>query len=188
MSKQTYQDRNKILREMGYKTYKDYLESELWESIRERVFKNRGDKCVLCSNPPTCVHHRGYGKAVLLGEELHQLVAICFECHKEVEFKANGDKRTLVQSQSRFDTLLKKYRKTLDKNKFNKMIGQLGYCKKCGKKAKKKSEYCKEHTLASERKMCPQCKKRPAGNHGKWCYPCLFGNVNKWKAGARRRN
>ncbi len=172
---------------MGYKTYKEYLLSPLWESIKDRVYKNRDYKCVLCSEEAQCVHHRGYGRAVLAGEELHQLVTLCNKCHQAVEFTKGGFKRSLVESQASFDALLKKKRKSLGAKVAEKMVGKLGYCNKCGKKAIKQKLYCKDHRPKEERKICPQCKIRPQGNHGIWCYPCLWRNVDRWSGGRARR-
>lgn len=187
MSKQTYQDRNKVLKDMGYKNYQEYLLSPLWVSIREKAFEEKGKKCCLCDNEATQVHHRGYSQEVLEGKSLKQLVPICYGCHKSVEFRDNGTKRSLHDVESKFNSKLKKYRGTIDVNNNEKMKGQLGYCRICGKKAKKGKSLCNQHKrYDAPKKICPKCKKRPQGNHGKWCYPCLFGNIERWKAGSKR--
>lgn len=109
----TYADRNRTLRSIGYNTYKDYLNSDLWKRIRERALREHGDKCRLCESPVQVFHHRGYGKAVLLGYEIKQLVPLCSKCHTKVEFWPNKKKRTLQEAHSAFVRLWKhvKYRK-----------------------------------------------------------------------------
>lgn len=41
-------------------SYKEYLESQLWQEIRSRVLKRDGYKCKICKCLATCVHHKSY--------------------------------------------------------------------------------------------------------------------------------
>ena len=74
--------------------YDMYLRSSLWKSIRSRVKKATGRRCVGCGEAATAVHHRSYAPAVLDGDDDSQLVPLCNDCHHEVHFEANGTKRT----------------------------------------------------------------------------------------------
>lgn len=86
-----YEDRDRILAEMGYASYAAYLESDLWKSIRARVIGTRGMACRMCGKPATAVHHNQYSEANLTGKSLGHLFPICHSCHESVEF-VNGEK------------------------------------------------------------------------------------------------
>lgn len=184
MGSQTYQDRNKILVSMGYTSYTAYLASSLWMGIKERVYQQKGTECYLCGASAGCVHHRGYGRDVLLGLDLSPLVPICSGCHQEVEFKANGEKRTLVEVQSRFNKIVRARKLGFqDKSK----IGLRGRCTRCGAKARKGSLYCRPHdpgpSPTAKRRICPECKERSARLNNKWCSECLTEKIKVWSKG-----
>lgn len=80
-----YGERSHNLKMLGYTNYADYLQSELWASIRGTVLC--GDPaCVGCGRPATQVHHENYDIPVLLGEYLQALHPICGRCHRSIEF------------------------------------------------------------------------------------------------------
>jgi len=90
-----YGRRNAILLEMGFKSYKAYLASDLWKSIRQRVFDRDGGICRLClKRKAKSVHHVTYHEDTLRGETLDQLVSICGGCHVYSEFDSKGEKLT----------------------------------------------------------------------------------------------
>lgn len=89
-----YQERDKLLRKMKFSCYGDYLRSDLWLGIRERVMVRDYRHCWCCDAKATEVHHRRYDKATLSGNDLSGMVAICHECHKKVEFDFGGNKHT----------------------------------------------------------------------------------------------
>lgn len=146
MSKQNYQDRNRVLREIGYPSYTDYLASALWESIKQRVYAMKGANCFLCEKKATVVHHRGYGREVLVGTNLSPLVPLCFLCHEKVELKSfSKEKRTLAESQGRFNALLKRRKFGTKKLPPEERKELPGYCSVCGFKARKGARFCKQH-------------------------------------------
>lgn len=81
-----YADRDRYVSEMGFSGYKEYLESDLWESIRKRVLFRDGNKCRLCKKPATAVHHNNYDKRSLAGTNLRHLLSVCHGCHYKMEF------------------------------------------------------------------------------------------------------
>lgn len=103
-ARDTYAQRDAILRGMGYNNYGEYLASELWAEIRAGCLDAHNHACILCSAWTNTVHHRRYTEAVLRGEDLSQLVPLCSTCHEKVEFKVV--KRSLAEAQDVFDTLL----------------------------------------------------------------------------------
>lgn len=103
--KETYEQRNILLRELGYPTYAIYLESQLWSFIRHHAYRIHGHNCRLCPRRATTIHHLSYTRAVLLGDDLSLLAPLCHRCHNEVEF-AGKRKRTIAGSQRHYTKLL----------------------------------------------------------------------------------
>ncbi len=98
----TYAGRNETLRELGYATYRAYLDSPLWTSIKLRVYGKHGRKCVICPKRSTELHHYSYSKAVLQGNDLDKIVPVCGGCHLKIEFKPSGEKRKLAEAQTQY--------------------------------------------------------------------------------------
>jgi len=94
MSKyKTYYNRDKKLKLLGFDSYQEYLKSDLWESIRNKVLKLEGYKCCVCGKKANQVHHRT-SLSGLAGKNLQSLRAVCQHCHYLAEFK-NGKKTRL---------------------------------------------------------------------------------------------
>ena len=94
-----YAGRDKALKNLGFASYRDYLNSDLWHSIRESVLQRDNHLCVPCGKKATQVHHMRYTHSVLKGLDLGGLISICGGCHVSAEFhydqknslsKANG--------------------------------------------------------------------------------------------------
>lgn len=105
---ETYNDRNIILKELGFDSYPDYLKSELWAFVRRSAWAKYGSTCLLCKEKASVLHHFSYTKEVLQGKQLDKLKPLCNECHHKVEFDENDSKRTLLEAQNFFVDLLKK--------------------------------------------------------------------------------
>lgn len=154
-----YETRNKLLKTLGYSSYAEYLNSPRWEDIRCRAFKEYGNVCRLCGKEATVIHHKGYGRDVLLGFDLGQLSPLCDECHYKVEFYLDGTKRTLAQSQLMYSRLIAARREQLGVSPAALRILP-GRCKVCGKIAKKKSRYCRPCRRRESRKQSSEAKHR----------------------------
>lgn len=96
-----YEERDEILRSMGFDSYADYLKSDLWKGIRSRVIKAGYGRCVRCSGTARQVHHKEYSHAILAGHDIKPLVAVCRDCHEYCEFIAPGIKSTLTEANLR---------------------------------------------------------------------------------------
>ena len=71
------------LRELGMKSYFEYLCSDQWHLTRER-FRASGlhQTCLVCFDPNVDLHHRTYSR---LGKErLDDLVALCRRHHEQI--------------------------------------------------------------------------------------------------------
>jgi hypothetical protein len=135
-----YRDRDKLLKEMGYKTYRDYLAGELWKTIKAAGFEKHGDTCRLCPKKAVALHHVSYCMDVLKGLDLSKLVPLCDDCHYAVEFWPSGRKRT-------FGASLKMYNRFLKSAGFHQFIVGIGpsssnVCQKCTNLAKKYETMC----------------------------------------------
>lgn len=66
-------------------SYNEYLHSELWYSIRQRVFDKKGKKCEGCGSDWNIqVHHTKYTTPVIDGRSLNGLRVVCETCHKKI--------------------------------------------------------------------------------------------------------
>ena len=84
-----YAQRDAVLLEMGFSSYREYLNSSLWKSIRKRLLKAC---CVcVCGKPATEFHHRSYKRRYLEGRgKVHKFITpICRECHLKIEFEGS---------------------------------------------------------------------------------------------------
>lgn len=122
-----YDVRRGVLLLMGFSTYREYLDSDLWASIRSRVLEDQ-TTCRLCSvengqvihirkakrkkiNKKITVrlqlHHLNYSREVLEGLDLSGLAALCGRCHRRVEMTSCKNKRTFVESQAEYERMLR---------------------------------------------------------------------------------
>lgn len=95
----SYVHRNKNLKVLGFESYKEYLESEMWAKIRaDRL--GRFPDCMVCSSPADQVHHIDYDMRTLCGLDHRMLVTLCEACHTSIEF-VDGKKVPLSQANER---------------------------------------------------------------------------------------
>ena len=78
------QKRKGVLKEMGYKRYKDYLATALWRQIRTRIMKRADGRCERCKTAfAVLVHHLNYRWNTMHGLDDDSLLAVCNDCHKK---------------------------------------------------------------------------------------------------------
>lgn len=73
--------------------YQEYMASELWRTIRERIMERDRWTCQACGRKATVVHHKSYDREVLDGNRDSDLIAICNHCHQQIEFTFNDGSR-----------------------------------------------------------------------------------------------
>lgn len=93
-----YRARDAILAAIGYPSYAEYLQSELWSRIRRRVLSRDGWKCRVCQEQANEIHHWDYSEKTLLGENIGGLVALCRLCHRQAEIDRDGFRRGLAKA------------------------------------------------------------------------------------------
>lgn len=111
-----YGGRNLILKIMGFESYKDYLNSDLWQEIRLKVLEGHSFICSRCGLKANQVHHTSYRIEVLKGEKLKSLVPLCGRCHRNAEYHPKNGKTTLKEANKR----LKHNNRKLKKKNSNK--------------------------------------------------------------------
>jgi hypothetical protein len=89
-----YKKRKTFLSWCGFDSYKSYLKSEEWKTIRAEILKRKGN-CIICWREAEQVHHLDYRPGTLLGLWPERLVSLCAACHKNIEFDENGEKLDL---------------------------------------------------------------------------------------------
>lgn len=96
----SYAERQEVLRRLGFADYRAYLRSDLWASIRDRVFDRRGRTCWICRRRKraTQVHHLHYTADNLSGASASGMRPVCAICHHEIEVDEDGRKRTAQET------------------------------------------------------------------------------------------
>lgn len=100
--RESYEERNAIVRQLGFRNYRDYLNGDLWARIRGGVLNRAKFKCSCCGNEANQVHHQKYTRENLSGASIKFMVAICGTCHNGIEFGGKG-KATVDLASRRLD-------------------------------------------------------------------------------------
>lgn len=89
---------NELVRSLGFERFDEYLASPLFAAVRARVFEERGEACVRCSNPATEVHFAKHTRATLSGRSLDDLYPVCRDCSAKSKARPDGSKTTLAEA------------------------------------------------------------------------------------------
>ena len=77
--------------------YLDYLASEKWKKLRDKVVDRDGNKCTKCSNTTNLhVHHLTYDRVG--NEELTDLITLCKACHENEHGKVFSNKYSIIKN------------------------------------------------------------------------------------------
>ena len=107
-----YKERDRILRGIGFKDYRDYLASSTWAKIRTAKLK-RVPACEICHDMAIQVHHRTYSALNLLGHSNEGLLSVCRSCHWMLEFRPGGIKRTMAEAVKAVGRLMSQHRRSI---------------------------------------------------------------------------
>lgn len=91
-----YEYRNAALLELGFASYKEYLQSEYWHRIKEKLPLEEW-VCLFCLGEAQVLHHVRYDSWTLIGEDLECLAPLCHACHEAIEID-EGKKTTMEQA------------------------------------------------------------------------------------------
>jgi len=101
-----YRKRNRLLKVLGFNSYQDYLNSDLWKKIRAAKLKQEW-LCYSCFARANQVHHKRYTFANLKGLTLANLMSVCGRCHLEAEFHENGGKMSVKAASNKLRRMRK---------------------------------------------------------------------------------
>jgi hypothetical protein len=91
----TWLEQKQILKELGYNSYGEYVSGVVWANVRDKVFREKGTRCLVCTRRATVVHHKAYSENVLRGVDITPLVPLCWDCHQRIEYDTDGKKLSL---------------------------------------------------------------------------------------------
>lgn len=103
-----YSERRESLRALGFTTYKDYLNSDLWASIRSSVLAKNKHCIGGCGRRATQVHHGRYAISDLDGRSSTNLYPVCDKCHRRCEF--SNDRNVKLTPAQATEKLLRRTR------------------------------------------------------------------------------
>lgn len=150
-----YEQRDYLLKTIGFNSYAEYLASDLWKAIRSKVLSRDRKKCLVCQERATEVHHTDYELRTLKGLNNECLKSICSICHTWIEFD-NGSKVSLREANSRI---------SLRKNLLNRPVvnNRPSWLCECGNTAKKGKLYCGKCGPKKKKQRTPEVKikKKP---------------------------
>ena len=111
-----YWERNRILKSLGFDSYKDYRDSELWKKeIRPKAIQKDKGMCCKCGkndrDDSMQIHHTKYTEDNLSGKSLDGMVCVCASCHYRAEFTRKGKKKSLAQANAYLSRPFKNKRK-----------------------------------------------------------------------------
>lgn len=86
--------------------YQDYLGSEVWKSIRQKILDRDGYRCRICGKRTCVVHHRNYDSATMSGDSLDSLISLCRGCHKSVHRDEHGKRHGILETERKLVKLL----------------------------------------------------------------------------------
>jgi 5-methylcytosine-specific restriction endonuclease McrA len=68
--------------EAGYDSYQDFLDSDYWAALRDRVFRRDRYRCQNCgAKRRLTVHHGTYAR--LGAERMTDVLTLCAKCHQD---------------------------------------------------------------------------------------------------------
>ena len=84
-----YVERARALKLMGVDSYKSYLVTAHWRTIRKRVL-SASPHCRKCGRTANTVHHMAYDIETMQGERDEALLSVCHKCHRKAERRYRG--------------------------------------------------------------------------------------------------
>lgn len=89
-----YGRRKKILKKLGFSAYREYLQSDLWQEINEKMFYYYGERCFCCKRRNhLAIHHEKYTEENMSSKSLEHLFLLCRKCHYITEFKGYNKRK-----------------------------------------------------------------------------------------------
>lgn len=136
--------RNKQLKEGGFESYKQFLESSFWKALRNKLRQKRFfNICCCCGSGENInLHHIKYKN--FLEEASHRYIfPLCQNCHNEVHKKSR-------EKNISFKVAMRRVRKSFG----YKMENRVKY-----ERTSQKREKIHKYIILGEGRSCPKCGK-----------------------------
>lgn len=75
------------LKNLKYKSYKDFLQSTYWKEVRAMVLKRDENKCGCGAKFNLQIHHLTYRNHLNEKSHLEDLITVCRKCHEKIHNK-----------------------------------------------------------------------------------------------------
>lgn len=83
-----------VLQNLGYRSYRDYLASGHWRSVKARYYRKCVRQCYGCGATDRLdLHHRTYAR--LGREKVGDLICVCRTCHETIHALASCGASTI---------------------------------------------------------------------------------------------
>jgi len=99
---------------MGFRSYAQYLKSELWKEIKSRVVDKYSSQCTICNQFGHTVHHTSYDLSTMKGDDIQHLILLCSSCHFKEECTMSFLGKTKVHCEDLWHKLSIRYCKLID--------------------------------------------------------------------------
>lgn len=113
--------RNRLLKELGLKNYQEYLKSNIWKQIKQKIANRRTKqkdfwkKCMICGSTRYIqIHHVKYTK--IKEVSLHALRPLCNRCHQQIHIISLSSNLSLRVSIKAWRRIYNKFKNNLPYN------------------------------------------------------------------------
>jgi|SaaInlStandDraft_2_1057019.scaffolds.fasta_scaffold241954_1 hypothetical protein len=87
---------NAMAKTIGFKTFYEYQNSGMWETLVEMVLSNK-QWCVFCNKKGHAIAHSDYSVDILLGKRLSVIHTVCKKCDYKINHTKTDKKRNLSE-------------------------------------------------------------------------------------------
>lgn len=121
------------LTELGFKNYKEYVQSEEWRSFRDWAFKILGRKCWFCKNTNRIeLHHTSYWSTTILSGDQHGagrlrwFLPVCRSCHQNIHDIQKSANLSIYKATNEYRKRFKGVKMWMSKRKINLIRRKIG--------------------------------------------------------------
>lgn len=145
-----FTSRNNELKDYGFTSYQDFLKSDFWKAMREKLrSKPQFKKCYCCGSEDRIeLHHFKY-KNFLDGSSSKNIAPTCRNCHEKIH-KLSREKNITFKHAARKIRQISGYKITYTKVIKPKLIFKKEIAVKKG---------IKKYVILGEGRECPKCRK-----------------------------
>lgn len=133
-----------LVNHMGFASYQEYVDSELFHKIAKTAMEDYCGRCRLCAKPAKVVRPMRYGKQILMGYAPHLMYTLCYRCNHHILFSSGEYPRTVEDQQYTFRRMIGAVNLAIKDMTQQERTKCVGYCNTCGSSAMKRSLQCRK--------------------------------------------